>query len=338
MLEADDILRLAGSIRECFKLDEDCGFAVEIDARTLDAERVQAFLAAGVTRASFGVQDFDLAVQDAINRHQSFEQTRSAIEAFRSAGVGSINVDVLYGLPHQSRQSVDETIGKVISLAPDRIALFGYAHVPQKISRQKMIPTKALPDAVKRFGLANHMASALTAAGYVRIGLDHFARPNDELAQALARHDLRRNFQGYTVDDADVLIGLGASSIGRLPQGYIQNAVQTGDYARRIAEHGLAAVRGYAFTADDEMRAFAIERLMCDLAFPAEALQARYGAAAAELLAEAASLVEADTDGLVEKGADGFRVTERGRPFVRSICAVFDAHLGLSEARYSSGV
>lgn len=336
ILSADHIQRLAGLLRNAFHAGLKTEFAVEVDPRDLAEDRIAAFAAAGVSRVSIGVQDFEERVQVAINRTQTFETTKKVVDEFRAHGVRSINIDLVYGLPHQTRASVEDTIEKVVALRPDRIALFGYAHLPARISHQRLIDETALPGTVERFAQANRAANTLMASGYVRVGLDHFALPHDALAQG----HVHRNFQGYTSDDADVLLGLGASSIGRLPQGYVQNTVPIADYERRVRECGLATVRGHAMSADDAARAFAIERLMCDFRFPAEELKARFGPAAEPVLEEAEALLEGDSDGLIapEHEGAGFKVTEKGRLFVRSICTVFDSYFGQGEARHSAGV
>jgi oxygen-independent coproporphyrinogen-3 oxidase len=334
ILAPGDIVALADRMRESFKVATDAEFAVEIDPRGLDRDRIAAFAHAGVTRVSIGVQDFDEKVQTAINRRQSFATTQAAVAALREHGIGAINIDLVYGLPHQTRDTVECTAKQVLELKPSRVAAFGYAHLPQRLKHQQLIPEAALPDTVERFAQSNRLAHMLSAAGYVRVGLDHFARPDDPLA----RGPVNRNFQGYTTDAADALIGLGASAIGRLPQGYVQNCVAIADYHRRIADHGLATVRGFRLSECDRMRAFVIERLMCDLAFPAAELHRRYSAAATPLFREAQALVDADRDRLVEPDGEAFRVTERGRPFVRGIAACFDSYLGAGEARHSAGV
>jgi oxygen-independent coproporphyrinogen III oxidase len=334
ILSPDDILALAEATRRHFHVADGAEFAIEADPRGLDEERIAAFAAAGVNRVSIGVQDFDARVQTAINRQQSFETTQAAIAALRAHGIDNINIDIVYGLPHQTRDSVAETVAKVLELGPSRIAAFGYAHLPARLKHQRLIDEAALPGVVERFAQANRLAHLLTAAGYVRIGLDHYARPDDPLACG----PLARNFQGYTTDAADALIGLGASAIGRLPEGYVQNSVPIAAYARLIEETGLATARGIRLSESDRMRGFVIERLMCDLAFPADELSRRFGAAALPILEEAQALVEADQDRLVEREGDAFRVTERGRPFVRAIAACFDSYLDAGEARHSTGI
>ncbi len=334
ILTANDIVELADALRTRFRISEEAEFAVEIDPRHMDPQRLDAFARAGISRVSVGVQDFDAAVQAAIGREQSFQTTRSVVEALRARGVRSINVDLMYGLPRQTRTSVDRTVARVLELDPDRIAVFGYAHLPERMPQQRLLPAETLPDAAERFGQSGRIARRLIDHGYVRVGLDHFAKPSD----SLARGPVARNFQGYTTDRADALLGIGASAIGRLPEGYVQNAVAVADYERRIRAYGLATAKGHALSGEDRVRSYVIERLMCDLTFSGSDVRRRFGAAAGPLLAEAETLVAADVDGLVGRTADGFVVTERGRPFVRSICSCFDAYLGKSAARHSSGV
>jgi oxygen-independent coproporphyrinogen III oxidase len=334
ILRPDDILALAQAARARFHIADDAEFAVEADPRGLDSTRIAAFAGAGVNRVSIGVQDFNPEVQRAINRLQSFEVTKIAIATLRRHGIQQINVDLVYGLPHQTRQSVETTARKVLELAPSRIAAFGYAHLPQRLKHQRLIDEAALPGIVERFAQANRLAHILTAAGYVRIGLDHYALPDDPLAQG----PVNRNFQGYTTDRADALIGLGATAIGRLPDGYVQNCVPVADYQRAVASSGLATARGVQLSEGDRMRGFVIERLMCDLAFPAAELNRRFGVAAAPILEEAQMLLEADQDHLVERDGEAFRITEKGRPFARAIAACFDTYLGMGEARHTAGV
>ncbi|MFA5949684.1 MAG: oxygen-independent coproporphyrinogen III oxidase [Hyphomicrobium sp.] len=334
VLSPDDIRGLAGLIRKRFSIAEAAEFAVEIDPRGLDAGRVDAFRDTGVDRISIGVQDFDPEVQKAINRVQSLEMTRDAVAMFRSAGIGSINIDLVYGLPHQSRVSVQNTIEDVLSLAPDRIAIFGYAHLPERIKHQRLIDDAALPGATERLGQANRVARILASHDYVRVGLDHFARTHDPLAQG----NVKRNFQGYTTDRAQTLIGLGATAIGRFRQGYAQNAANVQDYVARVESCGLATARGLVLSKDDEIRAFVIEKLMCDLTFSSDELREQFGDLAQPVIAVAADVLDADQDGLVERTPDGFRLTDVGRPFVRSVCACFDAYLGQTPARHSAGV
>ena len=334
ILAADDILRLAETVMSQYRLAAGSAFAAEIDPRELRDDQIYAFVRAGLTRISIGVQDFDPRIQAAINRIQTLQETKRAVDLFRENCVESVNIDMLYGLPHQTLRSIERTVQDVISLAPDRIALFGYAHLPSRMRHQCMIDEAALPDIGERLELARRAGDLLVNAGYVRIGLDHFARPDDELA--LTR--VRRNFQGYTTDTADTLIGFGASAIGKLPRGYVQNAGSTPEYQRLMDAGGLATVRGYQLTREDEVRAFAIERLMCDLEFPALELVNRFGAEAAPVIGQAQDILREESNGFIAPSGNGFLVTEEGRPFLRAICARFDSYLGGTDNRHSLGV
>jgi oxygen-independent coproporphyrinogen III oxidase len=338
MLKPEDMIALSDLLRGRFTFDSDAEISVEMDPNDLDGPRYDALAAIGMTRASIGVQDFDERVQKAINREQTFEQTRDVIEQVRARGVRSVNCDVLYGLPHQTRDSVARTIDQVLSLAPDRIALFGYAHVPWMKTHQRMIPDAALPDVTERFAQMNRAASQVTSAGYAAIGIDHFALPTDSLSLAAATGRMRRNFQGYTADTADALIGLGASSIGQLPQGYVQNVTATAEYQRRVSGGRLATERGFELAQDDRIRARVIELLMCDFAFSLARMMDEFGEAASDVVEEARYLAEVEPDGLVELRNGFFRVTPRGRPFVRSIASAFDSYLQTGKARHSLAV
>ncbi|HRD76675.1 MAG TPA: oxygen-independent coproporphyrinogen III oxidase [Hyphomicrobiaceae bacterium] len=331
---AADFETLVAQLRREFTVAADAEIAVEIDPRHCNDGYAAALQRAGITRVSIGVQDFDPEVQAAINRIQSFEATARVVRDLRAHGIGSLNIDLVYGLPRQTFERLDRTLSDVLKLAPDRIAVFGYAHLPERLTHQRLIDSTTVPGAVERHAFAAHIADRIEAGGYQRIGLDHFARQHD----ALAKQPVKRNFQGYTIDAADALIGLGASAIGRLPQGYVQNATATGDYQRRVHETGLAAVRGIALSADDRLRASVIERLMCSFELKTSELEREFGSSARPILAEAEALLARDGDGIVERADDGFRITPAGRPFVRSVCAHFDAYLGRGSTRFSTGI
>jgi len=338
MLRGEDLGKLATLIRQRFTIAPSFEFSIEIDPNDMVPERYDDLAAAGVTRVSVGVQDFDPKVQQAINRLQSFEQTAAVVEGMRARGVGSVNLDVLYGLPHQTLEGLERTVAQSLSLQPDRLALFGYAHVPWMKMHQRMIPEAALPGVMERFTQSARAAEQIRGAGYEAIGIDHFALPTDSLAQSARGHQLHRNFQGYTTDAAPALIGFGASSIGSLPQGYVQNAAATGEYIRQINEHGLATARGVALTPEDRMRRWVIERLMCDFAVPLDELERRFGPRAEAVTAEMLGLALEDQDGLVDFDGTSFTMTEKGRPFVRSIAAAFDSYLTAGKARHSLAV
>lgn len=329
LMKPDQFLALMADVRRCFGVAEKAEIAIEIDPRTLTAEMCDALAAGGVTRASLGVQSFDSRVQAAINRVQSFEQTREAAHNLRRAGVLALNMDLLYGLPHQTVLSCIETTQKVLELVPDRLAVFGYAHVPNFKPHQRKIADETLPDASSRHAQAEYIAAVLQTAGYQRIGLDHYARPHDPLAMAARHGTLHRNFQGYTTDGADALIGLGASSIGRLPGGFVQNAVATRDYLKAVEAGHLATAKGYALTQEDRLRAAIIERVMCDYTVDLESICARFGVSPDEVLARSTPALDAlVADGVAERSRYTIRVQNQARPLVRAVAAAFDQYLG----------
>ena len=337
LLTPDDLLALKHRLAGAFRIDAAAQISIEIDPNDLDDGRYDAMAAFGLNRASLGVQDFDPVVQKAINRLQSFEQTKSVVDAMRSRGVASVNLDLLYGLPFQTEEGLSRTVEAALSLDPDRVALFGYAHVPWMKSHQKMIPATALPGLDARFAQTQRAASLLTDASLQPIGFDHFAKPGDSLAIASRNGTLRRNFQGYTDDAADALIGLGASSIGQLPQGYVQNITATGEYSKAVLSGGTATAKGFALTPDDRLRARAIETLLCHFRLSASDLEG-FGADGQALMVEAEAIAAADEDGLVTMANDVFAVTDRGKPFVRVIAARFDRYFGTGTARHSVAV
>ena len=334
ILKPDDVRSVVDHLRGRFAFSDALEFAVEIDPRAADRQTIDAWAAAGATRASIGVQDFDPQVQRAINRLQSFDCTARALDGLRAAGIGRINIDLIYGLPHQTVAGIEGTVEQVIALAPDRIALFGYAHVPTMKPHQRLIDERALPGSAERWAQFEAAAALLQQAGYLWIGLDHFARPDDALAVASATGRLRRNFQGYTTDPCEALIGLGASAIGALPQGYVQNAVGFNDYGRAMRAGRLPTSRGIALSADDRRRRAVIERLMCDRRVDL----AMVGGADEGYAPEIERLGAMAEDGLVEIAGSTVAITERGRPFLRAVCAVFDRYLVPEAGRYSRAV
>ncbi len=334
-------LDLAETLQAQFDFSHLVEHAIELDPRTVDEPLVAALAKGGINRASLGVQDLNLHVQEAIGRVQPYEIVVKAVELLRGAGIEAINLDLMYGLPHQTLDDVRETARKAAALNPSRLAIFGYAHVPWFKTHQRLIDTAALPGAAERLAQAKASLETLVEAGYVAIGLDHFARPDDPMAIAQGAGTLHRNFQGYTVDDADALIGLGASSIGRLPQGFVQNAPDVAGWARSVEAGRLSVVRGVAFTDEDRARGLLIERLMCDFAVD-------YGAMAKAFNGDAAAFDDAvvDLDALAQdrilvhdRAARVVTMTEPGRPFVRLVAAAFDARLRASAtARHSVAV
>lgn len=338
MLRPEDMVGLMDCLRRHFTFGLAPEISVEMDPNDLDESRYDALAVIGMTRASLGVQDFDDKVQKTINRIQTFEQTESVVDAVRARGVHSVNCDILYGLPFQTCETLQQTVDQIISLDPDRIALFGYAHVPWMKKHQSLIPEQALPDIAERYRQMTMAAEMLSKAGYRAIGIDHFAKPADTLSRAVETGELRRNFQGYTTDTADALIGLGASAIGRLPQGYVQNMVATGEYQRMVGEGGFAVLKGIELSEEDHLRSYVIERLMCDFSLDLGDLKRRFGKASHSVSMEAQLFAGGDRDGVVRMDGDVFAVTEAGKPFVRHIAATFDAYLGSGRGRHSVAV
>ncbi|MDQ0456069.1 oxygen-independent coproporphyrinogen III oxidase [Rhizobium paknamense] len=338
MLTPEDMQAVMQRLRRAFHFAGNVEISVEMDPNDLDDQRYDGLASMGLTRASLGIQDFEPKVQASINRIQTFEQTRAAIEAVRARGVQSVNCDLLYGLPYQTLDTLEKTVNQVLSLNPDRLALFGYAHVPWMKKHQTMIPESALPDAVQRFEQMRLAGDMLMAAGYRPIGIDHFAKPEDSMAKADAEGRLKRNFQGYTVDTADALIGLGASSISQLPQGYVQNIAATGEYQRSVEESGLAAQRGIELSAEDRVRARAIESIMCDFRLSFADLRRLHPGKAEAVIEEAIDFASTNEDNLCRIEEDCLVVTEQGRPLARVIAAVFDTYLANGKARHSIAV
>lgn len=338
ILSAEDFALLMDRVRELFTLQADAEIAVEMDPRTVTEDRVAALAKAGVNRASLGVQDLNDHVQQAIHRIQPYEMNARVVQMLRSAGIDRINFDLMYGLPHQNIGDVERTVDLAVRLRPNRVAVFGYAHVPWMKSHQKMIPEDALPDAEQRFEQAEAAAARLAMHGYRRIGLDHFALADDPMTTALDEGRLRRNFQGYTTDPAKALIGFGASSIGALPEGYVQNAAPLRHYADAVANGRLPVVKGVALMDEDRMRRDIIERLMCDLHVDLDDVAGRHGKAASHFAGELAALAPMVRDGLAEIEGPVVHITEFGRPLMRTVCAVFDQYLETGVARHSKAV
>lgn len=347
MLPRQSFVELSELLKSHFDLAPDLEHAIELDPRLVSAELAETLSAIGVNRASLGVQDFDLNVQKAIGRVQPYEVVARATDYLRSANLTALNFDLMYGLPLQTPDTILDTVEKTLSLAPGRIALFGYAHMPWMRKHQRLIDEATLPSAAERLQLADLARSALLEAGYVAIGLDHFARPDDSMAIALNDGSLKRNFQGYTTDQGEQLVGLGVSSIGKLSKGFIQNMPDVGNWRRSILAGELPVSKGLALSVDDRLRGRIIEELMtnysCDLAPICKA----HGMAVEDVSDAFATLDGLVEDGLVqlECGAGDevkVQVTEAGRPYVRLVAAAFDAYLVESQAtgkaRHSTAV
>ncbi|MEO9826307.1 MAG: oxygen-independent coproporphyrinogen III oxidase [Paracoccaceae bacterium] len=320
------IHRLSKAIKAVIPPADSFEFSVEIDPTLVDAEKIQALASQGMNRASIGIQDFDPEVQAAIGREQPFEVTKACVSELRAAGINSLNTDLVYGLPHQTEARLADTIEKVLTLRPDRVALFGYAHVPWVAKRQKLIDEAVLPDDLARYTLAELASAHFQSAGLARIGIDHFAVQGDELQTAAKYGRLRRNFQGYTADDCSTLIGLGASSISRLPEGYVQNAAATPAYTQRISDDHLAGTRGHILSNEDNMRASAIEMLMCNFQLDRAKLQSEFGTLTHGLDSVLAGIAECYGD-LVSLTEHTLTIHPDGHALTRIIASAFDAYV-----------
>ncbi len=325
LLQPDQMRDLAGTILDTMPLAEDAEFSVEIDPNEIDEGRLDALASIGMNRASIGVQDFDEEIQKTIGRIQGYEITRRTVEALRAHGIRSLNADILYGLPHQNQARIAESVQMLLSLSPDRVALYGYAHVPWMAKRQAMIPTEALPSPEERLHLFNTARRLFLWDGYDEIGIDHFARPTDSMAVAARTGHLRRNFQGYTDDTCDVLIGLGASAISKFPQGYAQNASGTAQYQAAVRDGVMATGRGHVFKGEDHWRGRMIEMLLCGFRIDTAPIVEEYGVEPSKI-AEMYAQVDRAFPGMTRTTPEGFEILEEGRPLARMIARAFDGY------------
>ncbi|MDZ7840762.1 MAG: oxygen-independent coproporphyrinogen III oxidase [Gammaproteobacteria bacterium] len=329
-LTSSQLGEILDALRKWFDFAHDAhgDYSIEIDPRTVSARDMRALRNLGFNRVSFGVQDFDAAVQAAVHRIQPPAQTLAIMEASRDAGYRSLNVDLIYGLPKQSVASMCETLGRVVDAAPDRISLFNYAHLPDRFPAQRRIHDQDLPDAEEKLDMLRASVEMVTDAGYVYIGMDHFALPGDELAQARKAGTLHRSFQGYTTHAGCELIGYGVSSIGYTGRCFSQNSHGIREYQDCIDHGRLPIARGVVLDEDDVLRADVINRLMCFGILDLPAIERHYGIDFKQYFGpELDRLDELQSDGLVRVGRDRISVTGPGWMLVRNICASFDRYL-----------
>jgi oxygen-independent coproporphyrinogen III oxidase len=308
--------------------DAKAEYSIEVDPREASAETIGVLRDLGFNRLSFGVQDFDLRVQQAINRVQPLEITKTVMSAARAEGYKSVSVDLIYGLPHQNVESFSRTLDTIITLAPDRLSVFGYAHMPTLFKMQQQMDEATLPSPAMRLAILERVIEKLTEAGYVYIGMDHFALPHDELAIAQRAGTLHRNFQGYSTQADCDLIGLGVSSIGKVGDVYAQNAKDMAGYAAAIDRGELAIARGVQLSADDRLRRDIITEIMCQFSLRFDAMEAAYGIQFEVAFAnELERLKSLEADGLVKVSHDGIEVLPAGRLLVRNVAMIFDRYL-----------
>lgn len=330
--------RLGRRIDMLFDRRSDAEISFELDPRHCTGELADAIAEIGVTRVSLGVQDFDPAVQQAINRLQSFEVTATAIGLLRAEGVKRFSIDLVYGLPLQTVESLDRTLDQALKLGASRFAVFGYAHVPWMKPHQKLIDEAVLPDAGARSAMAELVTRRLLEAGYVKIGLDHYARPDDALAVAAQSGGLHRNFQGYVTDRSPWVVGVGASAISSLPRGFAQNIADPAFYMSRIESGELATARGLSLTDDDRLRGAIIQNLICRNHVDIGSQCARFNVDPDAFIASIEGLPVLERDGLIVRDKREIDVTGDGLPLVRFVCAAFDRHYTGAAGKHSRGI
>jgi oxygen-independent coproporphyrinogen-3 oxidase len=325
--------RVVAAVRDGFQIMPDAEWAAELDPRYLDADFCRMLAANGVSRVSLGAQTFDLGIQAKINRLQPFRMVARCVEDLRHAGIAHINLDLMYGLPGQTL----DTIARTITLAPDRVAMFGYAHLPRMLPRQRMIEDSQLPDAEARFWQSILARDLWLEEGLRPIGFDHYARPDDKLALAAASGTLRRNFQGFTDDDADAVIGLGASSISLFPGLIAQTEKHVGRYRMKVQNGCLGTTRGIRRSADDQRRGAVIERLLCD--GRVDLVELGWSpTAAAQAMADAPKLAPMQERGLIRRHDTGLVILPDGEPYARLAAVAFDTFRTIAVDRFSKAV
>ncbi|HEY3486798.1 MAG TPA: oxygen-independent coproporphyrinogen III oxidase [Gammaproteobacteria bacterium] len=337
VLEPEDFTRLMDVLYERFTIQPWAEIAIEIDPRTLNQEKCASYAYNGINRVSLGVQDFSPQVQTAVNREQPYELVAKVVAQLRQVGINRINLDLMYGLPYQTVESVVETAELAITLNPQRLAVFGYAHVPWMRKHQRVLDEMPLPGPEERIRMFEAMRAVFFKHGYTAIGIDHYARKNDELSKALQTGTLKRNFQGYTTDTAETLIAFGLSAISALPAGYAQNTSSIHDY-RKMLDAGIPTVaRGLTISSADRMRREIICQLMCYYKVNLQQIAHRHGQEES-FFAEKTLLREFQAKGLVELNGEVLTATVKGRPYIRAVCAIFDQYLQLSQQRFSLAV
>jgi oxygen-independent coproporphyrinogen-3 oxidase len=334
---------LIDHLRRCFRFaaDELGEYSIEVDPRTVSVERVHSLRAQGFNRISLGVQDFDAEVQQAVNRIQPEAGTRAIIAAARDAGFRSVSIDLIYGLPKQTPATMAETLEKVVAADPDRIAVYHYAHLPHLFKSQRRIPEEDMPGSAAKLAMLQLCIERLTAAGYVYIGMDHFAKPDDDLAIAQRHGRLHRNFQGYSTHADTDLVSCGVSAIGAVGATYSQNVKTLDAYYDALDRNELPVVRGARLTMDDVLRRTVIQKLMCQFEVSISAIEQAFPVAFRQYFrAELAQLAAMQDDGLVSVNGDWISVGSKGRLLIRNVCMVFDRYLATrsTEARYSKTV
>jgi oxygen-independent coproporphyrinogen-3 oxidase len=338
-LSGEQIIRISNKLQQSFNFSTDGEYSIEIDPRGIDESLIESLAKARFNRISLGVQDFDLEVQKAINRVQSFEQTKAVIGMSRENGFKSISIDLIYGLPRQSKDTFKETLESVKELLPDRISLFNYAHLPQLFKPQRRIDIEELPSPSEKLDIFQYSLEYLIEIGYTYIGMDHFALPEDPLAIAQSKGNLYRNFQGYSTHSECDIVGLGLSSIGQVADSFSQNEKSLDKYYKVLESGQLPIVKGLIINQDDKIRRELIMELICHFEINISSLEKRYSIKFANYFASSLEkLSEMQNDGLIEMKNDSLKVLDKGRILVRNICMIFDNYLESSDAKFSKTI
>ncbi|MHC5306761.1 oxygen-independent coproporphyrinogen III oxidase [Bartonella sp. LJL80] len=333
ILSRDSFLAIMAALQQYFVFDEKAEHAIELDPRTVTRDLVNTLKDIGVNRASLGVQDVNPEVQKAIGRIQPAATVKRSVDYLRDVGIERINFDLIYGLPLQTQETLIETCQTIAAYKPDRVACYGYAHLPKRRANQKLIDEALLPGPFERFQQAETVGRTLTELGYEAIGIDHFAASDDPMAIAAKQNKLHRNFQGYTDDDCPVLVGFGCSSISQFREGFAQTIPDIGQYRRAMDAGQMATVRGIAIDDDDRLRSDMIADLMCNFTLDLS----RYGGK--EKFQDALDNIHPIVaDGIVVEKDGIITMTDEGRPFVRAVAALFDAYRKQNVAQFSAAV
>lgn len=338
ILCGDDFKRVMDTLYRHFTFEDGAERAVEGDPRGMEDEKLAAYATSGINRISLGVQDFDPKVMESINRVQPFDVVADCIDRIRAHGIDALNMDFIYGLPFQTVAGAEKTMRQALSLRPSRLALFGYAHVPWMKKHMRLIKDETLPDKSLRYDLFETAAAILQGDGFEAIGIDHFAAASDSMAVQTRAGKLRRNFQGYTTDAADALIGFGVSSIGELPQGYVQNQPHNILYRELVSNDKIPIYRGIETTAEDRLRKQVIEELMCRFTIDMGQICAAHGFDTAFLDDALPELEDLVRDGLATVEGRRLTIAPDARQIVRVAAAAFDAYLKTGIARHSKAV
>jgi oxygen-independent coproporphyrinogen-3 oxidase len=338
-LSGEQIIRISNKLQQTFNFSAEGEYSIEIDPRGIDESLIESLAIARFNRISLGVQDFDLEVQKAINRVQSFEQTKAVIGMSRENGFKSISIDLIYGLPRQSKDTFKVTLESVKELLPDRISLFNYAHLPQLFKPQRRIDIEELPSPSEKLDIFQYSLEYLIEIGYTYIGMDHFALPEDPLAIAQSKGNLYRNFQGYSTHSECDIVGLGLSSIGQVADSFSQNEKSLDKYYKVLESGQLPIVKGLIINQDDKIRRELIMELICHFEINISSLEKRYSIKFANYFASSLEkLSEMQNDGLIEMKNDSLKVLDKGRILVRNICMIFDNYLESSDAKFSKTI